>query len=84
MVNAGQISVIKPNVAHAMVFTKDNIFKLSKRKVTGNYGIAHTKNMYSSKRKRKLHKNIINLIVDLLEHEFEKGRILGYQPLNNL
>ena len=32
VVNAGQLSVIKPNVAHAMVFTKDTTFlNLSKR-----------------------------------------------------
>ena len=29
VVNAGQISIIKPNVAHTMVFSKDDIFKFS-------------------------------------------------------
>ena len=44
VVNAGQLSVIKPNVAHAMVFTKDTTFLNLVRgeRDHDNYGITHT------------------------------------------
>ena len=44
VVNAGQISVIKPNVAHTMVFTKDTTFLNLVRgeRDHENYGITHT------------------------------------------
>jgi len=44
VVNAGQLSVIKPNVAHAMVFTKDTTFLNLVRgdRDHNNYGITHT------------------------------------------
>uniref|UniRef100_UPI00094C3289 NAD-dependent epimerase/dehydratase family protein n=1 Tax=Pelagibacter ubique TaxID=198252 RepID=UPI00094C3289 len=44
VVNAGQISVIKPNVAHTMVFTKDTTFLNLVRgeREHKNYGITHT------------------------------------------
>ena len=31
VVNEGELSIIKPNVAHTMVFTKDTTFKFSQR-----------------------------------------------------
>ena len=44
VVNEGQLSVIKPNVAHAMVFTKDTTFLNLVRgeREHKNYGITHT------------------------------------------
>ena len=44
VVNAGQLSVIKPNVAHTMVFTKDTTFLNLVRGERNheNYGITHT------------------------------------------
>ena len=44
VVNAGQLSVIKPNVAHTMVFTKDTTFLNLVRgeRDHENYGITHT------------------------------------------
>ena len=43
MVNEGQLSIIKPNVAHTMVFTKDTTFlNLVRRRDHENYGITHT------------------------------------------
>ena len=44
VVNSGQLSVIKPNVAHAMVFTKDTTFLNLVRgeRDHENYGITHT------------------------------------------
>ena len=54
MVNGGQISVIKPNVAHTMVFTKDTKFLNLVRgeRDHDNYGITHTIKS-DCKRKRK-------------------------------
>ena len=44
VVNAGELSIIKPNVAHAMVFTKDTTFLNLVRgeRAHENYGISHT------------------------------------------
>ena len=44
VVNAGQLSVIKPNVAHTMVFSKDTTFLNLVRgeRDHENYGITHT------------------------------------------
>ena len=55
VVNAGQLSVIKPNVAHTMVFTKDTTFLNLVRgeRDHNNYGITHTLNMYLLMKKKK-------------------------------
>lgn len=44
VVNAGDIAIIKPNVAHAMVFTEDSIFLNLVRgeREHENYGVTHT------------------------------------------
>ena len=44
VVNEGQLSIIKPNVAHTMVFTKDTTFLNLVRgeREHNNYGITHT------------------------------------------
>ena len=44
VVNEGQLSVIKPNVAHTMVFSKDTIFLNLVRgeRDHDNYGVTHT------------------------------------------
>ena len=44
LVRAGDLSVIKPNVAHAMVFTQDSVFLNLVRgeRAHENYGITHT------------------------------------------
>ena len=44
VVNAGQLSIIKPNVAHTMIFTKDTTFLNLVRgeRDHENYGISHT------------------------------------------
>ena len=44
VVNEGQLSVIKPNVAHTMVFTKDTTFLNLVRgeREHENYGVTHT------------------------------------------
>jgi nucleoside-diphosphate-sugar epimerase/quercetin dioxygenase-like cupin family protein len=44
VINEGDIAIIKPNVAHAMVFTEDSIFLNLVRgeREHSNYGISHT------------------------------------------
>ena len=87
VVNAGQLSVIKPNVAHTMVFTKDTTFLNLVRgeRDHENYGITHTiKHVFVDEKEKDL----------LLEnYKFECrscGNLnlkrvvsLGYQPLAN-
>ena len=70
VVNAGQLSVIKPNVAHTMVFTKDTTFLNLVRgeRDHENYGITHTiKHIFVDEKEKNLLFRIINLIVDLVE-----------------
>ena len=87
VVNAGQLSIIKPNVAHTMVFTKNTTFLNLVRgeRDHENYGITHTvKHILVNEKEKKL----------LLEsYKFECrscGNVdlkrvvsLGYQPLAN-
>ena len=67
VVNEGQLSIIKPNVAHTMVFTKDTTFLNLVRgdRDHENYGITHTiKHVFVDKKKKICCLNITNLIVD--------------------
>ena len=87
VVNAGQLSVIKPNVAHTMVFTKDTTFLNLVRgeRDHENYGITHTiKHVFVDEKEKKL----------LLENykfdcrscgntDLKRVVSLGYQPLAN-
>ncbi len=87
VVNAGQLSIIKPNVAHTMVFTKDTTFLNLVRgeRDQENYGITHTiKHVFVDEKERDL----------LLEsYKFDcrscgstnlkRVVSLGYQPLAN-
>mgnify|MGYP003307853566 FL=1 len=87
VVNAGQLSVIKPNVAHTMVFTKDTTFLNLVRgeRDHENYGITHTiKHVFVDEKERDL----------LLESykfdcrscgntDLKRVVSLGYQPLAN-
>ncbi len=87
VVNAGQLSVIKPNVAHTMVFTEDTTFLNLVRgeRDHENYGITHTiKHLFVGEEEKKLllkyykfdcrscGNNKLNRVVSL-----------GYQPLAN-
>mgnify|MGYP001456278717 CR=1 FL=1 len=87
VVNAGQLSVIKPNVAHAMVFTKDTTFLNLVRgeRDHENYGITHTiKHVFVDEKEK-------NLLLQNYKFEcrscgnFNLKRVvsLGYQPLAN-
>ena len=87
VVNAGQLSVIKPNVAHTMVFTKDTTFLNLVRgeRDHENYGITHTiKHVFVDEKEK-------NLLLENYKFDCRScGNInlkrvvsLGYQPLAN-
>jgi len=87
VVNAGQLSVIKPNVAHTMVFTKDTTFLNLVRGERNheNYGITHTiRHMFVDEKEK-------NLLIENYKFEcrscgnknLKRVVSLGYQPLAN-
>ena len=86
-VNEGQLSIIKPNVAHTMVFTKDTTFLNLVRgeREHNNYGITHTiKHVFVDEKER-------DLLLSCYKFECRScGNLnlkrvvsLGYQPLAN-
>jgi len=87
VVNEGQLSIIKPNVAHTMVFTKDTVFLNLVRgeREHENYGTTHTirHNIVSEKEKK--------LLLDVYKFDcrscgnkdLKRVLSLGYQPLAN-
>ena len=87
VVNEGQLSIIKPNVAHTMVFTKDTTFLNLVRgeRDHDNYGITHTiKHVFVDEKEK-------NLLLKYYKFDCRScGNInlkrvvsLGYQPLAN-
>ena len=87
VVNAGQTSIIKPNVAHAMVFTKDTTFLNLVRgeRDHENYGITHTiKHLFVDEKEK-------DLLLECYKFEcrvcgnsnLKRVLSLGYQPLAN-
>ena len=87
VVNAGQLSVIKPNVAHTMVFTKDTTFLNLVRgeRDHENYGITHTiKHVFVDENEK-------NLLLESYKFDcrscgntnLKRVVSLGYQPLAN-
>ena len=87
VVNAGQISIIKPNVAHTMVFSKDTTFLNLVRgeREHENYGITHTiKHVFVSEDERDLLLNCYKFECRSCGNENLKRVVsLGYQPLAN-
>jgi len=87
VVNAGQLSVIKPNVAHAMVFTKDTTFLNLVRgeRDHENYGITHTiKHVFvDEKEKNLLLENYKFDCRSCGNSNLKRVVSLGYQPLAN-
>ena len=87
VINAGQLSIIKPNVAHTMVFTEDTTFLnlVGGERDHENYGITHTikHNFVDEKEK--------NLLLECYKFncrscnntELKRVVSLGYQPLAN-
>ena len=87
VVNAGQISIIKPNVAHTMVFSKDTTFLNLVRgeRDHENYGITHTiKHVFVDEKEK-------NMLLQCYKFEcrscgnknLKRFLSLGYQPLAN-
>jgi nucleoside-diphosphate-sugar epimerase/quercetin dioxygenase-like cupin family protein len=87
VVNEGQMSIIKPNVAHAMVFSKDTTFLNLVRGERNheNYGITHTIKHVLVDEKEK------NLLLSCYKFDcrscnstnLKRVVSLGYQPLAN-
>jgi len=87
VVNEGELSIIKPNVAHTMVFTKDTTFLNLVRgeREHDNYGITHTiKHIFVDEDEK-------NLLINCYKFEcrscgntnLKRVVSLGYQPLAN-
>ncbi len=87
VVNEGQLSIIKPNVAHTMVFTKDTTFLNLVRgeREHENYGVTHTiKHVFVDEEEK-------NMLFSCYKFEcrccgnsnLKRVVSLGYQPLAN-
>ena len=87
VVNQGQLSVIKPNVAHTMVFTKDTTFLNLVRgeRDHENYGITHTiKHVFVDEEEKNLLLKYYKFDCRSCGNTNLKRVIsLGYQPLAN-
>ena len=87
VVNEGQLSVIKPNVAHTMVFTKDTVFLNLVRgdREHEGYGITHTirHNIVSEKEKEVLLSSYKFDCRSCGNTNLKRVVSLGFQPLAN-
>ena len=87
VVNEGQLSIIKPNVAHTMVFTKDTTFLNLVRgeREHENYGITHTiKHVFVDEEEKNLLLSCYKFNCRCCGSEKLKRVVsLGYQPLAN-
>ncbi len=87
VVNEGQLSIIKPNVAHTMVFTKDTTFLNLVRgeRDHDNYGITHTIKhvIVTEKEKNLLLKYYKFDCRSCGNNNLKRVVSLGYQPLAN-
>ena len=87
VVNEGQLSIIKPNVAHTMVFTKDTTFLNLVRgeREHENYGVTHTiKHVFVDDKERDLLLSCYKFDCRSCGNVNLKRVVsLGYQPLAN-
>jgi nucleoside-diphosphate-sugar epimerase len=87
VVNEGQLSVIKPNVAHTMVFSKDTIFLNLVRgeREHDNYGVTHTiKHVFVNDKEKDLLLSCYKFDCRSCGNTNLKRVVsLGYQPLAN-
>ena len=87
VVNEGQLSIIKPNVAHTMVFTKDTTFLNLVRgeRDHENYGISHTiRHWFVDKAERDFLMSCYKFECRSCGNDKLKRVVsLGYQPLAN-
>ncbi len=87
VVNEGQLSIIKPNVAHTMVFTKDTTFLNLVRgeRDHENYGISHTiRHWFVDEKERDMLLKYYKFDCRSCgETKLKRVVSLGYQPLAN-
>ena len=87
VVNEGQLSIIKPNVAHTMVFTKDTTFLNLVRgeRDHENYGISHTiRHKFVDEAERDLLMSCYKFECRSCgNNKLKRVVSLGYQPLAN-
>ncbi len=87
VVNEGQLSIIKPNVAHTMVFTKDTTFLNLVRgeRDHENYGITHTiKHVFVNEKEKNLLLSCYKFSCRSCGNtDLRRVVSLGYQPLAN-
>ena len=87
VVNEGELSVIKPNVAHAMVFSKDTTFLNLVRgdRDHENYGITHTiKHIFVDEEEKDLLLSCYKFDCRSCGNtDLKRVVSLGYQPLAN-
>jgi nucleoside-diphosphate-sugar epimerase/quercetin dioxygenase-like cupin family protein len=87
VVNEGQLSIIKPNVAHTMVFTKDTTFLNLVRgeRDHENYGISHTiRHWFVDEKERDMLLKYYKFDCRSCgETNLKRVVSLGYQPLAN-
>ena len=87
VVNEGQLSIIKPNVAHTMVFTKDTTFLNLVRgeRDHENYGISHTiRHWFVDEKERDMLMRYYKFDCRSCgETKLKRVISLGYQPLAN-
>ena len=87
VVNEGQLSIIKPNVAHTMVFTKDTTFLNLVRgeRDHENYGISHTiRHWFVDEAERDLLMGSYKFECRSCGNvKLKRAVSLGYQPLAN-
>ncbi len=87
VVDEGQLSIIKPNVAHTMIFTKDTTFLNLVRgeREHENYGVTHTvKHVFVDEKERDLLLKYYKFDCRSCGNKKLKRVIsLGYQPLAN-
>ena len=87
VVNAGQLSIVKPNVAHTMVFSKDTIFLNLVRgeREHDNYGVTHTiKHLFVDDKEKDLLLGCYKFECRSCSNQKLKRVVsLGYQPLAN-
>tara|TARA_B100000941_G_scaffold176222_1_gene126140 strand:- start:82 stop:2631 length:2550 start_codon:yes stop_codon:yes gene_type:complete len=87
VVNEGQLSIIKPNVAHTMVFTKDTTFLNLVRgeREHDNYGITHTiKHVFVDDEEKKMLMSCYKFECRSCGNtNLKRVLSLGYQPLAN-
>ena len=87
VVNEGQLSIIKPNVAHTMVFSKDTTFLNLVRgeRDHENYGITHTvRKVIVNEEEKKLLLNCYKFDCRSCGNtDLKRVVSLGYQPLAN-